>query len=92
VRRLPPCLTRLDIAYIGTPVGEGSLDRLLAGLPALEFVRLHFRPLMEHGRWCDADLEEAGEYPPEVPIAQRDDFPQAVLRWVLLMQLLNSMR
>ena len=83
MRLLPLCLTRLDIGYIGTPVCEGSLDRLLAGLPALEFVRLHFRPLMEHGRWRDTDLEQANALPPLVPIAQRDDFPQAVLRWVL---------
>ena len=75
-RWLPPCLTRLDVAYIGTPIGKRSLDRMLASLPALDFVRLHFRPIK------NADPTEADERLLATRV-QRNDFPQGLLRWVL---------
>lgn len=78
---LPPCLTRLDVAYIGTPIGERSLDRMLASLPALGFVRLHFRPIKK------ADLTEADERLLGATRVQRNDFPQGLLRWVLPLHL-----
>ena len=78
--RLLPCLTCLDVAYIGTPIGVQSLDRMLASLPALQFVRLHFRPIK------DADLDEADKLELATR-AQRNHFPCGVLRWVLHLHL-----
>jgi hypothetical protein len=77
---LPPCLTRLDIAYIGTPIGEQGLDRMLASLPALEFLRLHFRPYKGADRGYGADSQSgADETQPHMHV-QRDDFPKNMLR------------
>lgn len=80
-RWLPPCLTRLDVSYIGAPFGRSSLERLFASLPALEFVRLHFRTAVPDGleHLSDSDGEQQSS-----ERMQHDDFPLSLLRWVLL--------
>ena len=73
----PPCLTRLDVAYIGTPVGRASFDRLFGSLPALEHVRMHFRTTDPNKLEYSTDSD--GEQQPHAR-TRHDDFPLSLLR------------
>jgi hypothetical protein len=64
----------------GVPFGRSSLERLFASLPALEFVRLHFRTADPDGLEYLSDSD--GEQQPDER-TQQDVFPLSLLRWVL---------
>ena len=79
---LLPHLRHLDVSSIGTPVSKRQLDSVLSRLPALEFVRLHFRTTgnlgFEYGR--DPDSDDA---PGARQLVKHNNFPPNLLRWVL---------
>lgn len=78
--RLPPCLTRLDVSYIGTPIARCSLERLFASLPALEFIRMHFRTADPEGLEYSTDSDDEQQTDERTLLG---DFPLSLLRWDL---------
>lgn len=79
-------LTRLEAAYIRTPLKTTALDDLLASLPALQAVSLYF---------CDIDVWDTSDADSDTPWVwdiphkrtQPDDFPQSLLRCLLLLHM-----
>ena len=86
---MPPCLTHLDVCYIGTPVGKRSLSMMLSRQPALEFVRLRFRTIEHIG--FEYNTDSGSDSAPSAhqlrKLMQHNSFPPELLRWVLPVRL-----
>lgn len=75
-------LTRLDAAFIATPLNLPALDGLLAGLPALQGLDLRFRTHHHPpGTEPISNTDGLGHQPQNRE--RQDGFPHSLLRWVL---------